>query len=310
MDSRNRRPRETGGSPGPSGEPWAVLYRPKALAKISSPDELDVVLRIVPPTSWFALVTMAGLLLAAVLWGYFGQIPIITQGPGVLLTRGTTQSVSSLVAGQVVEVNVTRGAQIQAGTVVARLQPLEGFPQTARVDIVSTVAGEVADLNLRLGSFVNVGDEVVTLVEDSRRLQAVLFLPADQGKRVHDGMQVRLSPSTVRQEQYGMLLGRIRVVTSYPITETEMTQVLGNPDLVKVIVGEGGMFEAAPLMAQVDLQINTQTPSGYAWTSKMGPNFTLTSGLICTSQTVTATERPIELVIPWLRHLLGEPELL
>ena len=58
-----------------------------AQAKISSPDELDVVLRIVPPTSWFALVTFAGLIVAVVLWGYFGQIPIITQGPGVLLAR-------------------------------------------------------------------------------------------------------------------------------------------------------------------------------------------------------------------------------
>jgi len=287
-----------------------VLYRPKALAKISSPDELDVVLRIVPPTSWFALLTLAGLILAVVLWGYLGQIPIITQGPGVLLARGTTHTVVSLAAGQVVEVNVARGDQVRAGTVVARLQPLEGYPQTARVDIVSTVAGEVADLNLRTGSFLNPGDKVVTLVEDSERLQAVLSLPADQGKRVHEGMEVRLSPTTVRQEQYGMLLGRVRSLTGYPITETEMTEVLGNSDLAKVILGEGGTFEAAPIMARVDLQVNTSTPSGYAWTSRMGPDYKLTSGLLCQSQTVTGTERPVELVVPWIRRLLGEPELL
>ncbi len=287
-----------------------MLYRPKALAKISSPDELDVVLKVVPPSSWLALLTLAGLLVCALLWGYFGQIPIITKGPGILLARGTTHSVVSLASGQVVEVNVARGDSVRAGTVVARVQPLEGYPQTARVDIVSTLSGEVADLNLRTGSFVNPGDKVVTLVENSQRLQAVLFLPADQGKRVREGMQVRLSPTTVRQEQYGMLLGRVRAVTAYPITQTEMSEILGNPDLVKIIQGEGGDFEAAPLMARVELQVDTSTPSGYAWTSQKGPDFKLTSGLLCQSQTVTGSERPVELVVPWIRRLLGEPELL
>ena len=287
-----------------------MLYRPKALAKISSPDELDQVLRVVPPSAWLALLTLLAVILSVVTWGYLGRIPIITRGPGVLLARGTTHTVVSLVAGQVVEVNVRRGDAVQAGTVVARLQPLQDYPQTGRTDIVSTTAGEVAELNIRNGSFVNQGDRVMTMVENSRHLEAILFLPADQGKRVGHGMEVRLTPTTVRQEQYGMLLGRVRSVSDYPITETEMTEVVGNPDLTKVILGEGGAFEAAPVMVKVELQEDSRTPSGYRWTSRAGPNFLLTSGLLCESQTVTGTERPVELVVPWIRQLLGEPESL
>jgi len=287
-----------------------VLYRPKAIAKISSPDELDQVLKIVPTSSWLALWTMLAVIITVVLWGYLGSIPIITHGPGVLLARGTTHTVVSLVAGQVVEVNAQRGDLIRAGTVVARVQPMQDYPQTGRMDIVATTAGQVAELNIRSGSFVNAGDRVLSTVESSSRLEAVLFLPADQGKRVRHGMEVRITPTTVRQEQYGMLLGRVRSVSDYPITETEMTEIVGNPDLTKVLLGEGGTFEAAPIMARCDLQVDTNTPSGYRWTSKMGPAYRLTSGLLCQSQTVTGTERPVELVVPWIRRLLGEPEVL
>ena len=296
--------------PPPLCELLDVLYRPKALAKISSPDELDQVLKIVPVSSWLALLTMLAVIVTVVSWGYLGRIPIVTHGPGVLLARGTTHTVVSLVAGQVVEINAQRGDLIRAGTVVARLQPMQDYPQTGRMDIVATTAGQVAELNIRNGSFVNAGDRVLSTVESSSRLEAILFLPADQGKRVMHGMEVRLTPTTVQQEQYGMLLGRVRSVSDYPITETEMTEIVGNPDLTKVLLGEGGAFEAAPIMARVDLQTDSRTPSGYRWTSKMGPNYRLTSGLLCQSQTVTGTERPVELVVPWIRRLLGEPEVL
>lgn len=287
-----------------------MLYRPKALAKLASPDELDQVLKVVQPTAWLALLTLIVVVVVVVAWGYLGSIPIITRGPGILLARGTTHSVVSLAAGQVVEVNVSRGDVVQPGRVVARLQPQATYPQTARVDIVAGVAGVVGDLNIRTGSFVNVGDRVLTLVEESKRLQAVLFLPADQGKRVSNGMEVRLSPTTVQEERYGMLLGRVRSVSPYPITESEMSEILGNADLVKVILGEGNVFESAPITIKVDLQVDSSTPSGYRWTSRGGPNYKLTSGLLCQSQTVTSSERPVELVVPWIRRLLGEPQLL
>ncbi len=286
-----------------------MLYRPKAIAKISSPDELDQVLKIVPSSSWLALLTLLTVVGMVVAWGYLGRIPIITRGPGVLLARGTTHSEVSMVTGQVVEVNAERGDLIRAGSVVARVQPQQNYPQTGRVDIVATSAGEVAELNIRNGTFVNVGDRVLSTVEDSTRLEAVLFMPADQGKRVEHGMEVRLTRTTVRQEQFGMLLGRVRSVSNYPITETEMTEIVGNPDLTKVLLGEGGTFESAPILVRVDLQTDRKTPSGYRWTSRSGPNFILTSGLLCQSQVVTGTERPVELVIPWIRRLLGEPEV-
>ena len=135
-----------------------MLYRPKALAKLASPDELDQVLKVVQPTAWLALLTLIVVVVVVVAWGYLGSIPIITRGPGILLARGTTHSVVSLAAGQVVEVNVSRGDVVQPGRVVARLQPQATYPQTARVDIVAGVAGVVGDLNIRTGSFVNVGE--------------------------------------------------------------------------------------------------------------------------------------------------------
>ena len=52
------------------------LFREEALERIASPDELDRLMPVTSPKGWLALIALLALVMAALLWGVFGRIPI------------------------------------------------------------------------------------------------------------------------------------------------------------------------------------------------------------------------------------------
>ncbi|HEV2843524.1 MAG TPA: NHLP bacteriocin system secretion protein [Thermoanaerobaculia bacterium] len=102
--------------------------------------------------------------------------------------------------------------------------------ETARV--VSNRAGRVLELLVDQGDVVNPGTPILNLEVVSEDLVAVLFVPATAGKRVQPGMAVRVSPSVVKREEYGSILGRVTWAAEYPSTSRGMVRLLGNEALV------------------------------------------------------------------------------
>lgn len=259
---------------------------------------------VTTPISWLALGSLGALLVAVLLWGFFGKLPITVLGPGILLKPQALEAVVSLAGGQVVEVLVRPGQIISKGTLVARLQPANLFPRTARVDITSPFAGEVAEVVAKPGSFVQAGDPVVNLTSEVGELQALLFLPLDQGKKVRPGMNARIAPSTVQTDEYGYLMGVVAQVAEYNSTREELAELLGSQDLAELMTS-GSKYQAAPLQVKVRLVEDLDTPSGFRWSSQQGPNFELRDGTLVMANIVTGTQRPIDMVVPYLDKVLG-----
>lgn len=275
------------------------LFRRKALEKLSSPEELDRLMQTTNPIGWLALITVGVLLLVVVLWGFFGQLPVTVKGPGILVRPEALRGVVTMAGGQVVEILVKDGQAVQEGTVVARIQPVDLFPRTARVDVLAPYGGRVAEVLARPGTFVQAGAAVLNLTSEVGPLEAVLFLPLNTGKEVRPGMQARLSVSTVEVDEYGYLMGTVRWVAEYNATQSELMNILGSEDLVAVMTS-GSAYQAAPLEVRVDLEQNLSTASGYQWSSKKGPNFGLREGTLIQTNIVTRHQRPVDLVIPYL----------
>lgn len=166
--------------------------------------------------------------------------------------------------------------------------------------IVSPHAGRVLELLVDRGSVVNPGSAILSLEVVSEELVAVLFVPASAGKQVQRGMEVRVSPSTVKREEYGSMLGKVTWAAEFPATSRGMTRLLGNEALVT------RLMEAGPLI-QVDvaLERDAATPTGYRWSSSRGPNLEISSGTLAGGSVVVKEDRPISLVIPTLREKLG-----
>jgi len=282
------------------------IYRKEAVQRISSPEQLDVLMSVTNPVGWLALLITLVVVVTIVAWGFLGRLPVVTHAPGILVHPGRIKGVFSLVAGQVVELNVDVGQPVAEGRVVARIQPANAFPKTARVDILATEAGVVSDLLVRPGTVVSAGQRIVNLRNEAHQLVALLFAPLDQGKRIRVGMKVQVSPSTVREEDHGYMLGHVFRVSPGSVTEGEIEEVLGNPDLVKAFLS-GSPYAAAPILVEVLLERNLDTVSGYRWSSRHGPPFVISANSFCQASVVTSQERPIDTVIPYLKKLLGVP---
>ena len=53
------------------------------------------------------------------------------------------------------------------------------------------------------------------------------------------------------------------------------------------------------------LKLDPSTTSGYQWSSSKGPPLKVVSGTLAASEIVVGTQRPISIVIPFLRKQTG-----
>lgn len=162
------------------------------------------------------------------------------------------------------------------------------------------VSGRVTELKVGAGSVVGTGAPILSIETVGESLQAILYIPTDKGKTVQPGMQVRIAPATVKKEEFGTLIGTVRSVSAYPSTDSGIAAVVQNETLVREFTKKG-----APYEARVDL-VPASTPSGFTWTSGSGPEVDLTSGTMVAAEITVRRQRPVELILPFFRKLLGQ----
>lgn len=66
------------------------LFRESALQNLSSPEQLDQLIKITQPRSWIVLATIGFILVVAVLWSIFGSLPTTLTGQGIIIRAGGT----------------------------------------------------------------------------------------------------------------------------------------------------------------------------------------------------------------------------
>ena len=411
------------------------IFREVALERLSSPEELDRLLRVTDSKAWIAQLTIFALTIVAIAWGFAGRIPSVVSGQGVIVRRGGVLNVVSAGSGVVAQLNVKVGDHISEGQIVAavaqpamlekrknaeqalaqarrerdrahalrleqakmesaaiqrqranaeleaqhlgqqaelakenvaaqnqlfaagivvkqkaieasqnlaaiqdkiaavqaHLQELEAaeFSTQAKVqeadaqqelgvedlernlsavekdleiagNVVSPYRGEVLEVKVSTGATVGASDPILSIQPDVQDLEVLLYLPAGRAKDVRSGMEVKISPSSVKPEEFGFIKGYVTYVSDFPDTPAELMHNFQNEVLVKALTGEGPVSGL-----HVEMQRNPKTFSGYQWSSSSGPNLTLSSGTLCTAEVVTRWQRPVELLIPELRKTLG-----
>jgi len=169
--------------------------------------------------------------------------------------------------------------------------------------VVSSQAGRVQELLKHPGQVIDAGEALVKLYreEEESEISVLTYLPPQQGKRAKPGMTAFVTPSTVKEEEYGHLLGKIDYVSTFPASKESMLRELQNSKLVDSLSRQG-----PPLMVRVRLQPNPQAPSGLMWSSGLGPPISIDSGTLCKVDAVVRRQSPASLVLPWLkRNVLG-----
>lgn len=171
------------------------------------------------------------------------------------------------------------------------------YDETSQV--VSHYDGTVQEIRIDEGQVIAAGQSIVSLEKLDAPLQAVAFIPTE-GKRIHPGMSVQISPVTVKREEFGYMLGEVTFVSGQPATPEGMMRVVGNEILVNQLAVRG-----APFLVEVALRPDSETVSGYQWSSPLGPPVDVETGTLCQVHVIVQRQRPISLVIPTFRTMLG-----
>jgi HlyD family secretion protein len=109
-------------------------------------------------------------------------------------------------------------------------------------DVVAPADGRVTELTAGEGSTVQQETTILNIETPGTGLEATVYVPIETGKKVKLGMPVHLEPSTVRREEYGMMVGAVGEISPYPSTPQGMLAVLQNQRLVESLLGGGSPY--------------------------------------------------------------------
>jgi HlyD family secretion protein len=101
------------------------LFRQESLERLSSPERLDQLMRVVDPKSWIPLATLGSLSIVALVWSIFGRIPITVDGVGVLVSPSTVIPLQSKISGQLVALKIKQGDIVKKGDILATIDQVD-----------------------------------------------------------------------------------------------------------------------------------------------------------------------------------------
>ncbi|HMA48827.1 MAG TPA: NHLP bacteriocin system secretion protein [Magnetospirillaceae bacterium] len=96
--------------------------REAALERLSTPEQLDLVIKVIPATSWFALVALGVLVACLLIGSLVVKVPITVRGDGIIIGAGGVLDLASETEGRVDRFLVHPGDEIHQGQVIAVIE--------------------------------------------------------------------------------------------------------------------------------------------------------------------------------------------
>ncbi len=312
------------------------IFSREALNKLRSPEKLDSLLPITTPIHWMALIAVAVLLLAVVLWSVFGAFTVRVDGMGMLMDSAGVVKVSHVTGGRVADIYIHNGDRVKKGELIARMdQPAQNadtrmaqynmtlaqndreamsrvsehdakkYQEIVNEDVYSSYDGVVDEIMVERGSVLGAGTPICTIrrTQNRKDLSGVFYVSVEQGKRVEAGMTIQLAPNGVDTSQSGWLLGVVRSVSEYPVSMPGMQKQLGNDQLAQMILNTS---KSSVMETKFDLVEDAESESGYLWTSFVGQHKPITPGSFCTGSIIIERIPPLQKVFykfsQWIRN--------
>ncbi|NJK74961.1 MAG: HlyD family efflux transporter periplasmic adaptor subunit, partial [Microcoleus sp. SU_5_6] len=104
--------------------------------------------------------------------------------------------------------------------------------------VTSQYDGRVLEVSAVAGQMLNIGTRIGTVEAKANRekMVSLVYLADRDGKQIKPGMTVQVTPSVVKRERYGGIVGKITQVSPFPVTNQDMSAIIGNENLANSIV--------------------------------------------------------------------------
>lgn len=169
--------------------------------------------------------------------------------------------------------------------------------------IFSPYDGKVLEVAIVTGQVLSAGSRIASLEtkKTDSPLVSIAYFPDKDGKQIKKGMQVQVTPSMVKRERYGGILGEVTEVSLFPVTTEDIATLVGNTELAQSLSGQQPRIQ---VIAKLEKD-TTNRINGYKWSSSLGPAITISGGTTTQIRIKVGERRPISYVIPILRSLTG-----
>jgi multidrug efflux pump subunit AcrA (membrane-fusion protein) len=268
-----------------------VQFRQQALAKLQSPEELDLPVRFARPQGWLVMSVTVVVMAAAAVWAVTGSVASTVSAPAILTHGQGSYILQSPVAGQVTKVLAAEGQQLPADSPVLKVRTSKGDT------VVRTVAaGRVTALAATIGQIISTGANVAAVekvAHSSDPMYATVYVPAENAAAIPANAPVDLTVSSVPTQEYGVLRGHVKSVDRSAQSAQQIAAFLGDSQL-----GEQFSKDGRPVAVLVRLDKSKGTKSGYKWSSADGPPFALTSMTVASGSIRLADQRPVDWLLP------------
>jgi HlyD family secretion protein len=97
------------------------IFRDVSLERLSSPDQLDSLLKVTDSKNWLSQFALFGLLALSILWSYRGSLPTVVSGQGVIIRKGGILNVVSVGSGVLEQMYVEVGDKVKAHQLLAKV---------------------------------------------------------------------------------------------------------------------------------------------------------------------------------------------
>jgi HlyD family secretion protein len=125
------------------------LFRKAAIDKVSSPEQLDLLMRVTSPVGWVALLTVALMITAVGVWSVLGSIQDQVDSRGTLFRGERLYDVKATMNGVIITLSVRPGGQVQAGQVIASLKRERAANEQRDADAVTIEKNRAMAARLR-----------------------------------------------------------------------------------------------------------------------------------------------------------------
>lgn len=169
--------------------------------------------------------------------------------------------------------------------------------------IVSPYNGTVTGMYVQQGQSISQGSQVLKIKQnetDKKDNIILCYVPLESAKKIEVGMKVIATPSTVDEQEYGHMTGKVLSVNEYCTDTQEMLMKLGDELLVNSFQQSGPVIEVI-----IELDTDTSTANGYAWSNKKGSQLTLTENTMISLKIVVDENPPISKLIPTIKKFLA-----
>lgn len=128
------------------------------------------------------------------------------------------------------------------------------------------------------------------------------FIPTVTGKSVQIDTKVQIQLSIARAEEYGAIIGKVTYISPYPVSSEAIGNMIQNAGLVEFLVDGNSTV----MQIVITPELNPESPSGYRWTSGLGPPIELSVGTVGTVKGLATEITPLYYLIAlWRLEKLG-----